>query len=692
MTDLRGVDVMGAGRLELQDGLTARTWPVIIYGAFILMPANIYLLLVAGQNILGPISYIALVLWVEFARLTDKPLTRAEAFVVYSVSATAAAQMLFYQYALLPAYFRRSDLAAQFVAELADGRRVPFSELAPKWWSPVAEVVAQRSFFHTAWLIPIGVAVLVWAFHVMADVSLALVGRQLFIKAEKLPFPFAQPTAAACNTLTGSDPKDLKSFTVSGIVGTIWGTIVYFPVALGQPIIKYPIPWVDLNARLHTLMKGASLGVATDILTFTGGFIIPFRVIVSMLMGGLAVQFFGNYFMVRAGLFKRFAEGMNVATTHANEIDWSASIIIGGMVAAGLLQILSHPKAFGGAIAGLWRTGRRMGTHGKSDAVEAQEEEEEERPLSFRTLLLVFLAAIVGSCALFKILIPDFPVMFIFVFALLWSLLFGLIDMRAIGTTGFRVDPPYVRQGLLIGHHQLTGYSEPDVWFAPWPVALGASGWIQSFKVCDMLRCRVWSFIKAALIAVPVGMAANFIYMGIFWRIAPIPSSTYPYASVWLPRQTRFLCGFISTTVKTVGGSASVAAEMFRLDWMIGTFLIFAAIHVVFEYIIPCLGRLLAKAGGNEEAGLGRVGSLVANCPGPSLIGLAVGMAMPIPFVVSLFLGGLAGQWVKGKWGQEWYGRNRNLIVAGLALGEGVMVGIFAAIAALRNSLISQPY
>src|SRR5512146_3261693 len=95
----------------LESGLTSRTWPVILYGAFILMPANIYLMLVAGQSLLGPISFIALILWVEAARLSRKPLSTAEAFIVYSVSAVAAGQLLFYAYAIFPSYFRVSEVA-----------------------------------------------------------------------------------------------------------------------------------------------------------------------------------------------------------------------------------------------------------------------------------------------------------------------------------------------------------------------------------------------------------------------------------------------------------------------------------------------------------------------------------------------------------------------------------------------------
>ena len=75
-----------------------------------------------------------------------------------------------------------------------------------------------------------------------------------------------------------------------------------------------------------------------------------------------------------------------------------------------------------------------------------------------------------------------------------------------------------------------------------------------------------------------------------------------------------------------------------------------------------------------------------------SLIGLAVGMVMPIPFAMSLLIGGLVAKWIKHRTGEEWFGRNRNVIVGGLAVGEGVVIGLVAAIAALRSSLIALPY
>ena len=56
------------------------------------------------------------------------------------------------------------------------------------------------------------------------------------------------------------------------------------------------------------------------------------------------------------------------------------------------------------------------------------------------------------------------------------------------------------------------------------------------------------------------------------------------------------------------------------------------------------------------------------------------------------FRDGMIAQYIRYKTGPEWFSTNRNIIVAGLAVGEGVVIGLFAAIAALKNSLIALPY
>jgi uncharacterized oligopeptide transporter (OPT) family protein len=237
------------------------------------------------------------------------------------------------------------------------------------------------------------------------------------------------------------------------------------------------------------------------------------------------------------------------------------------------------------------------------------------------------------------------------------------------------VDPPYVRQGLIIladKAKQVTGGGiGPDVWFAPWPIALGASGWTQNFKICELVRCRPSSLIKASIIAMPVGMLANFLFMEIFWRIADIPSATYPYADTFLPIVVQTDCIWMSTTTPVLNPDPTYsAANIFKVKWMLIAFGIFTLIYIV--------NRVYGALRPKKEI--------------VSLIGLAVGMATPLPFSLSLFIGGLLAIFIKKRWGAEWFNRYRNVLVAGLVVGEGVVIGICAAIAALKNSLVTIPY
>lgn len=683
----------------LENGLTSRTWPVILYGALVLMPANIYLMLVAGQSLTGPISFIALILWVEAARLSRKPLSTAEAFIVHSVSAVAAGQLIFYGYAIFPSYFRVSDVAnsSMFSYIDASGQSHTFAEAAPKWWAPPADVVQLRTFLHPAWLLPIGVGMASWFFHMLADLTMGILGYYLFVKVEKLPFPYAHPPAEACKALTRGSPEAKKVFTITGLMGTVWGLVVYLPIALGKKITDYPIPWADFNQTVHGTLKGASLGIATDILAFCGGLILPFRVIVSMAIGALGIQFVGNawaagglgelvgpwlhldpaqcpllYGIARpemiagagagqipqdAYFFQRFVRGMGVTETLANQIFVWMPVTIAAMFCAGMIPILTKPRELVSTFAALGKSG-----HGATS----------ERTVPLRFLLASFLFSVLGATVLFTILIRvvsghEFPWWYVAPFAVVWSLVFSLIDIRAIGTTGFRVDPPFVREGLIFA----TKPKDIDIWFAPWPIALGAAGWVQAFRTAELTGCKPRSLILANLLAYPVGMLASLLFMSIFWSIAPIPSAQYPYTAATLPVGVNQFCIWVSASLSYSGAAqlnpatGAIIHQLFNVQWMAVTAGVFVAVFL--------LGKIWKKA----EL---------------SLIGLAVGMVTPIPFAMSLLVGGILASWIRRRTGAEWFGANRNIIVAGLAVGEGVVIGLLAAIAALSSAMIALPY
>ena len=678
----------------LENGLTGRTWTVILYGAFVLMPANIYLMLVAGQSLTGPISFIALILWVEAARLSRRPLSTAEAFIVYAVSAVAASQLLFYTYAIFPSYFRISDIANSSLFSFVDpatGATRTFGEAAPVWWAPPADVVRLRSFLHPAWLLPIGVGMASWFFHMLADLTMGVLGYYLFVKVEKLPFPYAHPPAEACKAMTRGTPESKKVFTIAGLIGTVWGLVVYLPMAVGKKISDYPIPWADFNRTIHEKLKGASFGIATDILAFCGGFIVPFRVIVSMAVGAFAMQFVGNAWAAggvgellkldpaqhplvcgiahpemigaaqqipqNAYYFQRFVRGMGVTETLANQLFVWMPVMIAAMFCAGMIPIITRPRDLARTIGALGKSSRGVAS---------------ERTASLKFLLATFLCSVLGATLLFTILVRvlsghSFPWWYVAPFAVVWSLVFSFIDIRAVGTTGYRVDPPYIREGLIIA----TKPRFIDIWFAPWPIALGAANWVSDFKTAELTGCKPRSLIVAKLIAYPVGMLASLVFMSIFWSIAPIPSAQYPYTAATLPVWANQVCIWISASLSYSGATTlnpatgSIIAQLFNIQWMAITAGLFVTVHIV--------GRIWKKA----EL---------------SLIGLAVGMVMPIPFAASLLIGGIVAQLIKKRTGAEWFGVNRNIIVAGLAVGEGVVIGLVAAIAALTSAMVSLPY
>ena len=615
------------------------------------MPANIYLHLVAGQNLAQPITYIALILWVELAKLTKRQLTTAEAFIVFTVSAMAAGQMLFYMFALRPAFFRISETANAQTMMTPEGLKT-YAEIAPSWYAPPKADVLKRTFLQRSWIVPLAIGIMVWVCKIAADISMGIVGRELFVKSERLPFPFAHPAADACVALT-QDRYDMRRiFTVSGLVGTAWGLLIYWPVALGKQIIRYPIPWADFNARVQSCVSGVMVGVGPDVLAFIAGFIIPFRVVISMVIGGVAIQMVGNHLAVEWGLFDRYVRGMALRSQLLQQRYVWMSVFIGAMVAAGILPIITRPRQFGrifGNLAGV-RGGR--------------EDETGERTITVWPLLLIFFLSVGVAVTVFKILIPEFPLYIIGPLALGWSFLFAMIDSRAVGMAGRRIEPPYVREGLLF-----TFGSGPNIWFAPWPIPREAAVWVQNFKIAELTRCKPSSLLKAAMIALPVGMLANFIYMSIFWRIAPIPSASYPFAQTILPIWAFNMTFWISTTAEAGSEAASFAAKIFKTDWMVITFLIFAALHFwnMFAEKREIKYRL-------------------------SLIGLAVGMVTPIPFTISIFIGAMAAWIISYRMGADWFDRFRNVIVAGLVVGEGAVVGIFAAISALKSSLLNLPY
>jgi len=257
------------------------------------------------------------------------------------------------------------------------------------------------------------------------------------------------------------------------------------------------------------------------------------------------------------------------------------------------------------------------------------------------------------NAILCSILVPGFPIYLFLLLTLPYAFIQGIIAARSVGITGQPLVLPYVQQGVYMLGYSL-GYQGIDVWFAPLVISTGGQGyWIQWFKVADLTETTVSSFVKAFIIGIVVSLMSHFIFTQLFWSMAPIPSSTYPATQIFWPVN-------VSMSIVWVTRQLFV----FKPLWLLGSFILSAVIFAFSE---------------------------ITHLP-ISLIGIATGASMPFPMALSLFVGGVLGKIISRIVGREWWSRSNALIVAGLTVGEGVIVGLVAGIAVIAKAMWTLPF
>ena len=89
---------------------------------------------------------------------------------------------------------------------------------------------------------------------------------------------------------------------------------------------------------------------------------------------------------------------------------------------------------------------------------------------------------------------------------------------------------PYIHEATFI----LSRYEEIDIWFVPLPdedYGRGTQGW----RVLELTGTTFTSNIAAQLLIMPILLVSGIVVYHFIWKIAPIPSSQYPYVQTWWP-------------------------------------------------------------------------------------------------------------------------------------------------------------
>ncbi len=615
--------------IQYKSGLTWRVGLAIVYSALIIQPAAIYLYFVTNQWFIGAVLNTTIVLFAVLAKMADNPLTKQEVFLLINVTSTALGMEMIV--AVVFNYYVKSHPITN--STLING--VPLSTLIPDWFAP-DYFGPVTTLFNPVFILPLGLLILNALLGKATDISLGIVFNYLYTKVEVLPFPTAEVEAERAKSLTWEDKRKLQIFSVSAIISSLLGIILYaFPLVLGITII--PLPWFDFNPAIEGILPGASLGIATDIIAFSTGFILPMNVVVCILVASIFINIIMNPILVNMGYLPRWEKGMTLLDTfNTSQLDFWLGWTVGFLISASLIPVARNPKIFVRTIKDL-----RKLSQGKGDEVEGGTPR-------LSILLGFFLLGTVGSVIVASLIIPDIGfqmLVIMLVLAVGWSFISSLAMAYAFGITANLPLIPYVKESAFVAAGAPLGN---EVWFVPLVISQGGAGWVATFKTADLTYTRKSSLIKAHLIASFVAWGAGIFWVSALLSLAQVPSVIFP-VPFW-PLEAGKIVTFVSNPTVVINP-------------------IIMAITLIVSLLLY---------------GIQWTTSLPI-----SVISLAVGTTTAVPYAFTTFLGALFARVLKRRmvnWDSD-----RAIIIAGLGAGLGIIISLATFISLISNT-ISLPF
>jgi len=625
-------------KTEFKSGLTWRSMLALLYSVVVFSPAVIWLQLVTIGAGLAGLSYFVLLVFVEYSRIAGKRLTKQEAAIIFGPASLGVGGGYFLDL-IYRSYFMQHPIPRLFGIDV---RQIP------TWWAPPYTINALelRTFIHPVFFTPLIVAIVTFFTSFAGGLFFGILGREIFIEGERLEFPLQQIDATAITTLCERDEQKISIFSWTALIGLIYGIILYtvptITRALKKPVEILPIPWFDFYDTIERFMPGGALGVATDAIIFASGIMLPPNIVIGMFIGSLIRFLIINPLLVHFGWTDwatRWVAGMTVTKIYQEStLYFWLNPLIGIGFAVGIVPILLRWRMFARIIS--------RNVFKISSTIAQKRISGKMFPRIW--LIILFLIGCVGAIIIDLLLVPGFPIWALILYEIVFPFIYLLTAGRMIGITGQEASIPYLKQLTILA----SGYPKIDAWFLPLSLNPG-TGWLRTFKVAQLTETDPRSYIYTQLIAFPLAVLVSFIYVSLFWKIAPIPSAAYPAPAIQWPVSIMNQCVWITRPEK-----------FFHIDWLLASFAIYGGITAVFELIgIPI-----------------------------SMVSIAVGLNSPIPVPMTMLIGLIVGMIISRVFGKEWYQANKITLAAGMGLGEGIAI-IFGVAGALAiTSLWARPY
>jgi len=642
--------------LEFYDGFSLRTVIGAFFVGFVMMPASIYLGLVAGTSLGDAAQWVTIILFTEVVRRSFGVLKRQEIYMLYyiagslisfagglALSGGAFAWLIWNQYVL------------QSPASQSFGIVKHLKDEGVNWIAPFpgSEAIIKRTFFHREWIPAIVLLLILNVLGRMNWMGLGYFAFRLTSDVERLPFPMAPIAAQGATALAEVSGKRetwrWRVFSIGSVIGVAFGVIyILIPTFSGavfnKPFQILPIPFIDLTQHTEGLLPASLTGLNTELGSIMAGFVVPFYIVVGMFISSIICQIGLNPFLYKHGILHTWRKGMGtIPTSVANSLDFWMSIGIGTAIAIAILGIYTVLKTiFKKSSEG--ERGSFAPVPGRGD-------------FSIKLALGLFLTSTLGYVILCHRLVPLFPVWLFVFYGFVWTPLNTYISARMIGLTGGGVGFPYLREATFI----LSGYKGVAIWWAPIP--LFDHGWAsQRFREVELTGTKIISVIKAEVFMLPLMLLCSLIFWSFIWKLGPIPSAIYPYAAKFWPLHAIYQCLWATATTEGT-------------NWLLKA--------IKFKWILAGL------------AGGGALYGLITWLGAPVLLfyGLISGIGAWPHSTIPMFFGAMLGRYVFAKrFGQEKWRAYAPVLLAGYACGMGLMGMTGIAIALISKAVYQMPF
>ncbi|MGD9173727.1 MAG: peptide transporter [Desulfobacterales bacterium] len=506
---------------EFEEGFDWKTVVGAIFIGFLMMPGSMYLQLVIGTGIGPAARWVTIILFAELAKRSYSELKQQEIFLLYYMAGAALSTP--FQGLLWNQYLVQSDAA----------RMLGVIEFIPKWVAPAPESASlvERTFFHRDWLIPILLLVGTQIIQRIDQFGLGYALFRITSDVEKLPFPMAPVAALGTMALAESTEDKKKSwkwrvFSIGGVMGLAFGAIyVLLPTVSGlilmEPIRLIPIPWVELTGHTEGVLPAVATGIQLDLGLVFIGMVLPFWAVIGGLVG-IIITIVANPILYKNGILTRWHPGMEtVDTMFANNFDFYMSFSIGLGLAI--------------AFVGIWHVLRSFGKHGgtKGSMRDLFRPPPGRGDFNFWISIGIYVFSTISYVLLCLWLVPNFPWPFFIAYGFIYTPIVSYITARMEGIAGQFVSLPLVREISFIAGAKYFGYQGIEIWYAPIPIHNYGEATV-NFRQIELTGTSIRGIIKSEIVVFPIVMTASLLFSQFIWRLAPIPSSAYPFAQeIW---------------------------------------------------------------------------------------------------------------------------------------------------------------